>query len=199
MINKYFLIVFFIFNINSLEANFILPDSSTNNWQVLHEDKIWVGWINEQGIDWCRTKAILDAPILKVKELIENKADYPKVFKRIEKTKIINDEIVYISLDLPFPFYGRDYVVKYVYRKEGSDLLYSFHSIIHDEVPIVDGYIRLLNAMGEWRIKPLDFNQTEITYTWNGELSGDFPDWALPKAWKQQGIEIIDWLDDALE
>ena len=42
-------------------------------------------------------------------------------------------------------------------------------------------------------------NQTEITYTWNGELLGDFPDWALTRAWEQQGSEVIAWLKEAID
>ena len=51
---------------------------------------------------------------------------------------------------------------------------------------------------GEWLIKPISNNETAIAYTWNGELLGDFPSWALPRAWKTQGNEIIDWLNEAL-
>ena len=59
--------------------------------------------------------------------------------------------------------------------------------------------MRLIRASGEWKLSPLDSNQTEITYTWNGELLGDFPDWALTRAWEQQGIEVINWLREAIE
>ena len=59
-------------------------------------------------------------------------------------------------------------------------------------------YVRLVNSIGEWRITHLESNKTEITYTWNGELLGDFPDWALSRAWKQQGLEVITWIQEAV-
>ncbi len=199
MIKKYLLSIFFMLNYSFMAMEYELPSSSVENWEILHDDKIWVGWKNDGSIDWCRTKAIIDAPIIQVQQLIENKIDYPNVFKRIKKTKIITDEIVYIALDMPFPFSNRDYIVKYVHENEDTDLLYSYHSVLHDEVPEFHGYVRLINSTGQWRLKTINENKTEITYTWNGELLGDFPDWALSRAWKQQGLEVIDWLKDALE
>ena len=195
----YVLSIFFILNYSFLNAELKLPDSTIENWEILYDDKIWVGWKSNGKINWCRTKGTIDAPISEVQILIENKKDYPKIFKRIKKTEIITDKIVYIALDMPFPFSDRDYVVKYINKKEGSDLLYGYHAVLHDKVPLYDGYVRLINARGEWRLKTLEANKTEITYTWNGELRGDFPDWALSRAWKQQGMEVIDWLKDALE
>ncbi len=40
---------------------------------------------------------------------------------------------------------------------------------------------------------------TLVSYTWNGELLGDFPKFALERAWETQGNEIIHWIADALE
>ena len=195
-INFIFLLMF---SYSILNAQFSSLGSNFENWRILHQDKILVGWKNDGKIDWCRSRSIIDAPMQKVQKVIEYKINYPKVFKRIEITKIITDEIVYIALDMPFPFAGRDYVVKYIQQKDGTDFLYRFYSVLHDEAPLDDDFVRLINAAGEWRLKSLNFNQTEITYTWNGELLGDFPDWALTRAWKQQGIEVMTWLKETLE
>ena len=59
--------------------------------------------------------------------------------------------------------------------------------------------IRLLRATGQWKLNYIDIDQTEVIYIWNGELLGDFPNWALTKAWKKQGDEVLTWLREALE
>ena len=41
-------------------------------------------------------------------------------------------------------------------------------------------------------------NKTKVTYAWNGELLGNFPDFGLEKAWITQGTEVLNWLDQAL-
>jgi hypothetical protein len=112
---------------------------------------------------------------------------------------MITDEIVYIALDMPFPFAGRDYVVKYIQEKVDDEFIYRFYAIIHPEAPLYSKYVRLIHASGGWRLKSLDSTKTEITYTWNGELLGDFPNWALTRAWKQQGMEVMTWLEEAVE
>jgi len=44
----------------------------------------------------------------------------------------------------------------------------------------------------------LGVNKTKITYAWNGELLGNFPDFGLEKAWITQGTEVLNWLNEAL-
>ena len=100
---------------------------------------------------------------------------------------------------MPFPFAGRDYVVKYIQQKSGDDFIYRFHAVIHPEAPLKNKYVRLIHSAGEWRLQSLDSSKTEITYTWNGELLGDFPNWALTRAWEQQGLEVITWLKEAVD
>ena len=182
-----------------LQAGVILPPGNLQNLEILHDDKIWIGWKHSGDFDWCRAISTIKAPISVVRKTIEDKANYPNVFKRVESAIIITDEILYIALDMPFPFTGRDYVVKYIQQQEGSDFIYRYHPVIHPEAQLDSKYVRLIHAAGEWRLTPLDSTKTEVTYTWNGELLGDFPNWALGRAWKQQGLEVMTWLQEAIK
>ena len=100
---------------------------------------------------------------------------------------------------MPFPFNGRDYIVSYTQLQEENDIIYRFNAVKDSEMPVHEDYVRLIHAAGEWRLHPLDDNNTEVTYTWNGELLGDFPDWALRRAWKTQGQEVMTWLKESIE
>ena len=191
--------VYIITFLSVLQAGVNFPPDNLENWGILKDDNIWIGWQHAGEFDWCRTKSILNAPITDIRKVIEDKANYPNVFKRVEAATIITDEIVYIALDMPFPFSGRDYVVKYIQEQENADFIYRFHAVIHPQVPLYSNYVRLIHSAGEWRLRPLDSTKTEITYTWNGELLGDFPDWALTRAWKQQGLEVITWIQEAVK
>ena len=177
----------------------LLPSADHSNWNIIQNDEIWIGWTNYGDLQWCRAKSTLNAPIGKISPIIEDKANYPAVFKRVESVTIITDEIVHIVLDMPFPFYGRDYIVSYTQSQSKGDNIYQFHSVINSGIPVHEDYIRLVNAAGEWRLHSLDAENTEVTYTWNGELLGDFPDWALTRAWGTQGKEVLTWLKDVLE
>ena len=197
MVEKYFL--FTLISSGILLASGLIPSQSHSDWEVLHDDEIWVGWTNYNDSQWCRARLTINAPLEKISKIIENKANYPNVFKRVESATIITDEIVHIVLDMPFPFYGRDYIVSYTQQEKNGDSIYQFKAVKDSEIPVHEDYVRLIHAAGEWRLHTLGNDSTEVTYLWNGELLGDFPNWALPQAWETQGVEVLTWLKDAIK
>ena len=190
----HFLIIF-----NLLYSSDLIPPSSHSNWEMLQDYPIWIGWTDYDKFQWCRASSTIPASIEEVQKIIEDKENYPKVFKRIEKTTVLSDEIVHIILDMPFPFYGRDYIVSYTQFQEKNDIVYRFTSVEDSGIPVHKDYVRLIHAAGEWRLHSLDSSSTEVTYIWNGELLGDFPNWGLTRAWETQGQEVHTWLKDAVE
>ena len=197
MVVKYFL--FTLIGSGILFASGLIPSQSHSNWEVLYEDKIWVGWTNYNDSQWCKAKSTINAPIKTISTLIKDKVNYPNIFKRVESVTIITDDIVHIVLDMPFPFYGRDYIVSYTQHEENGDSIYRFQSVNNSGIPIHEDYVRLVHAAGEWRLHSLDDKNTEVTYIWNGELLGVFPDWALRQAWEIQGDEVLYWLKKAVQ
>jgi len=177
----------------------LLPPTAHAEWNIIQNDEIWIGCTDYGDLQWCRAKSTLNAPMEKISTIIEDKANYPAVFKRVESVTIITDEIVHIVLDMPFPFYGRDYIVSYTQYEENGDSIYRFQSVKNSGIPVHEDYVRLVNAAGEWRLHSLDTENTVVTYTWNGELLGDFPDWALTRAWRTQGDEVLNWLKEAVQ
>ena len=175
------------------------PLHNVENWNVLQDKEIWIGWAEEGDVPWCKAQTTFPFPMDKIAEILEDKTNYPNVFKRIEETTILEPEIVHIMLDMPFPITSRDYIVKYTTHLTGNDLLYQFRAVNHEKASPTKSYIRLVNAAGEWRLSPVNNNETKVIYTWNGELLGDFPDWALPRAWKTQGNEVLNWLLEATD
>ena len=177
----------------------LFPPATHTSWNIIQNDEFWIGWTNYGDSQWCRAKSTLQAPIESISTIIENKANYPAVFKRVESVTLITDEIVHIVLDMPFPFYGRDYIVSYTQYEENGDSIYRFQSVKNSGIPVQEDHVRLIHAAGEWRLHSLDAENTEVTYTWNGELLGDFPDWALTRAWGTQGKEVLNWLKEAVQ
>ena len=64
---------------------------------------------------------------------------------------------------------------------------------------IGDDVVRLINAAGEWRLTYLSEESTKVSYSWNGELLGDFPSFYLTTAWETGGKEIIGELKQAIK
>ena len=193
------LVIHFLISLNLLFSSEIIPLYTHSNWKILQDYPVWIGWTEYNESQWCRAKTTLHVSMEHISTIIEDKANYPNVFKRIETTTMLEPEIVHIMLDMPFPIASRDYIVKYTTHLTGNDLLYQFRAVNHEKASPTKSYIRLVNAAGEWRLSPVNNNETKVTYTWNGELLGDFPDWALPRAWKTQGNEVLNWLLEATD
>lgn len=193
--NKYIytlLIVSFSFAIQ-------IPLNVDTNWEALETNAIVIQWQRYDGFPFCKATKIISSTMEELIQLLEDKENYYKIFERIEYSKLLTSEIVHIKLDMPFPFSGRDYIVKYTKSNIKNDFIYSFEATTEIAISIDDDYVRLVNASGGWILHPIDEHTTELTYMWNGELLGDFPDWALTRAWIEQGNEVMTWIEDALE
>lgn len=196
------LILFYVlasFSITSANGNTLLiPALDYKGWNTIHQDNIWVGWVDYKGLQICQSKGTFNFALEEIADIIENKTAYPDVFKRISKVHIFEDDIIHIILDMPFPFSNRDYVVKYIESGQDGEKIYRFFSVTEPAVEIEKNVVRLINASGEWRLAAKSANTTEVSYIWNGELLGSFPDWALTDAWETQGVEVLNWLEEAL-
>ena len=170
-------------------------------WSILQGNSYdtWVGWLETPEIDWCRTVSVLPYSLDKVSKMIEDLNNYKNIFDRVTISNVVADDVVYIKLDMPFPISDRDYIVKYTTDKKDEYISYRFKSVNNLDIPATSNCIRLINATGEWYLVKVSESTTKVAYTWNGELAGDFPDWALTKAWTKQGNEMIDWLNESLE
>ena len=169
------------------------------NWTTLNDDDIWVGYIETPEIDWCRTTSKLSFSIDEISQMIEDLKNYYQTFDRVTSSKVVAEDIVHIRIDMPFPISDRDYIVRYITDKKDGGISYKFKAADDILIDINDDCIRLVNAAGEWYLKRLNSSTTEVVYTWNGELRGDFPSWALTRAWRTQGLEMINWLKESLE
>ena len=183
-----------------LFCQIMLPSSGKDNWSTIENDDIWVGYRYSDDLPWCRSIAILPYAVSEIVPIVGNFNIYSSVFSRIITSKIIDPKqnIVYLKIDMPI-FNDRDYIVQYDSFNDNEDVVYQWYSIKHKGVPEYDDIVRLKRASGEWRLTPINDNTTKVSYTWNGELLGNFPDFYLTTAWGTQGIEIIDWLQEALE
>lgn len=176
-----------------------IPLNVDTNWEVLQSEVIIIEWQKYDGFPFCRATKKVSATMEAITQLLEDKENYYKIFDRIEYSEPLTPDIVHIKLDMPFPFSGRDYIVKYEKNNTNNGLIYSFTATKDIEISVDDNYVRLVNAAGGWILNPIDEHTIELTYMWNGELLGDFPDWALTRAWIEQGTEVIAWIEEALE
>ena len=175
-----------------------IPNIEYSNWKVLQDDEVWVGWSSYKNYNWGKAKITFKSSIDQVASVLENRQEYTNIFKRMTKCEENDEGVVYIVLDMPFPISHRDYVVYYKNFNDGNHKVYHYYSTTHVDFPLDPNNVRLPRATGEWRLIPINKMETELIYTWNGELLGDFPNFALTRAWQEQGNEVMGWLKEAL-
>ena len=168
-------------------------------WQVLAREPTWVGCTEARGFTWCRSQGLVDGSMEELESLLNTFEDYPQIFDRVTHTTRLAPNTVHVVLDMPFPLASRDYVAQFERAQVGGVVRYGWSAVTHSATPRSTGAVRLVNAAGEWRLTPYARDQTTVTYTWNGELRGDFPEWAHTRAWEVQGLEVIRWLQEAVE
>ena len=176
-----------------------MSDENLNECEIIQETDVNLKWTNQNGFPVVRATAKMPFPIDSISKIIEDVKNYPNVFRRIHEIQILDKNIIHIMLDMPFLLSDRDYVIQYSKNKSKATWKFSFNAIDHESAPATEKYVRLINAFGKWELSPTNENETLLVYTWNGELLGDFPEFALKRAWKTQGNEIIHWIKDALK
>ena len=191
----FFLLTF----IHSFSVSLNLQDiKSLKNWNLLQDNSVKIEWCLYKGFPISKAETILKHNIQDIAHIIKDLDNYPKVFKRVTNTHRIDKNTVHIILDMPFPFEGRDYIIKYETIEKMDSWMLSFSAKNSKQVPTLHGHVRLPNAAGLWILDKTSENSTKVTYAWNGELLGSFPDFGLERAWVKQGTEVLDWLDQAL-
>ena len=93
------------------------PIQSIRNWKTLQSSKINIEWTTYQGFPISKAETILHYPINEIAIFIKDIEHYPIIFKRVTATKQLEPNIIQIILEMPFPFDGRDYIIKYDLKK----------------------------------------------------------------------------------
>ncbi len=185
--------------IHSFSVGLDLRDiDSLKNWSLLQDNSVKIEARIYKGFPISKAETILEHNIEAIANIIKDLDNYPKIFKRVTNAHRLGGNIVHIILNMPFPFDGRDYIVEYEIIEKIDSWMFLFSSQKNKRNPKIDGHIRLPNAAGVWILDKTSDNSTKVTYAWNGELLGNFPDFGLERAWIKQGSEVLGWLDQAL-
>tara|TARA_B100001250_G_C19807722_1_gene794158 strand:+ start:2393 stop:2998 length:606 start_codon:yes stop_codon:yes gene_type:complete len=167
-------------------------------WENLQSSAISISWRTYDNFPISRAETVLNHSIDKISMTIQDLDHYPDIFDRVTKTNRLETDVVQIVLDMPFPFDGRDYIVKYNIENLDGRWIFVFTAVDHPKGTLGSDHVRLPNAAGIWILTALEPNKTKVLYAWNGELLGNFPDFGLTRAWITQGTEVLNWLNEEL-
>ena len=171
-------------------SSFLFTQNIIESWNILQKDSITIKY-KEGQFPLCEADMQINANIDDVLLVIEDLVNYKNFFDSIIISDKNDNNEVRMAIDMPFPFSDRDYTVKFVKNVEGKNVNFLYEAVISESYPLNSKFIRLINAQGGWFVNYVDSNYTNIKYQWNGEMLGNFPEWAYTKAWIQQGNEIM--------
>ena len=106
---------------------------------------------------------------------------------------------VYGIVDAPWPMKDRDTVVRFDYRQEaGGDINITINNF-PDYLAHVEGYIRVPDFGGYWRLRPQQDGQVEVTYQVYGDPGGWIPVWVANFAAVTSVTRTLQAMDSAVK
>lgn len=142
------------------------------------------------GGPWCRAVGIVEAPVERVADALENMKANAHLFESIVSIDVLAPDTLHVVMDYPMGFSDRDYVAKYTRTVEGGVRRYRWDPVVHPGAPVLDGVVRLPRFAGEWRLEP-HARGTKVTYLWHADVLGSLPAWAYDRAWRTAGHEAL--------
>ena len=82
-------------------------------WENLQSGAVSISWCTYYNFPISRAETVLNHSIDRISMAIQDLDHYPDMFDRVTKTNRLETDVVQIVFDMPFPFDGRDYIVKY--------------------------------------------------------------------------------------
>jgi len=165
--------------------------SDENKWETLQDNPVLIKVLKED-YPKCSTQIIIDSSVENILDVIEDVSNYKIFFDSIVISDINDNDQVRLGIDMPFPFSSRDYTVKFNRNESATEVNYLYKSIVSKDFKEDKNYVRLTDAKGGWTISKISNDEgILVTYTWNGDMRGDFPSWAYTRAWIKQGNEIM--------
>lgn len=169
------------------------PDAA---WQTLDTNPVQIACTEIDGEPWCRSEGLIDADAEAIRQTLEHMDQHQELFESVLSIRTLELGLLHVTLDFPGMLSDRDYVARYAYDTDGAAHLYRWTPAQHPDAPAVDGVVRLERMAGEWRLEP-EGSQTRVTYTWQAELAGTFPAFAINTARKKAGHEALKDLANA--
>jgi hypothetical protein len=168
-----------------------IPEAGFQPWFV--EREVSVSRTRTAGeTPWVRAVAELPAPADAVFAAVSDYAKYRELFDPVvSKAAVLDADAgrarIHFVWPYPFPFRRRDAIVEYrVEPAADGALRVTWRDAARPGDPS-EG-VRIHRVAGETRIEPLTAGSCRVTYTYLGDLGGNFPRALEDKAWRHEPL-----------
>lgn len=179
-------------------------DDAFKTW--FDEKSVTVSKAKEEGkpFPWIRGTAELDFAPADVAKILGDYAAYKKTFDPVlQRVKVLGTEGTTTRLHLewpyPWPLSDRDAIVAYTMETDADGTVrLTFKADAKTGDPKTVG-VRIDAVEGLTVVAPLEGGRSRVTYTYYGNLGGDFGKKASEKAWRGQPVHYVESLRAALK
>ena len=179
-------------------------DDAFKSW--FDEKSVAVSKAKEDGktFPWIRGTAELDATPADVTAILADFPTYKKTFDPVLlSVKVLGTEgsttRLHLQWPYPWPLSDRDAIVAYTLEKDADGTVrLTWKADAKKGDPKTIG-VRIAAVEGSTIVAPLEGGRSRVTYTYYGDVGGDFGEKASEKAWRGQPVHYVESLRDALK
>ena len=144
------------------------------------------------GEPFCRSTAVFEADVAVLKDTLVSMDESQDKFDAIASVRKLDDDVMQVVMDFPWPLADREYVAKYSREdREDGGMVLSWVPADHPDAGDPGSNVRLAKFAGSWTVTPSGEGKTTVEYLWHGEYGGALPDGGLTIARKKTGQESL--------
>lgn len=161
-------------------------NSGLFSWELSKErEGIKVYTRNSEGFSIKEFKAVgfYRGSISSIVSALQDESTFCKWFPDCKEFKILKrypeqDRLQYIVIKAPFPVSNRDSIQRTKLTQETSSKIVTIQIDAQpDEIPKVDGVVRVPRSKGYWKFIPIEKGKVEVIFQLQSDPGGSLPDW----------------------
>jgi len=176
------------------------------NWTLVHEEagiKVFAGDYESSGVIPFKAIGVVNAPIHKVAEVIENdelKPDWsPKLKSVVVHERISDSELIFSEYyKTPWPAIDREFLLRGQIIRHNENFIEYIGKSVDNSFKDLD-HIQALVKKLNFQLKRIDENRTHITFEFNGDMRGWMPIWLMNLIQKKWPLRFIQGLRSQLD
>lgn len=167
------------------------PLSGDAQWKKIKDEngiQVYSIAMQDTAIVKARALATINAPLEKIKQLVDDFSQRPQWVPYLKHSKIIEkispaEHIEYSLFSAPWPASNRDFVyrVEYVQQQVGNSLQLSYRmqSVAHRAMPLRPGLVRGEIFSSVYKLTAINAGQTRVELIYHADPKGWLPNWIV--------------------
>ncbi len=183
---------------------------------ALGQDEDWIFRLEKEGITVYTHKSensdlesfkgsiTIESSLSAIVALLQDIGNYNKWMYKTKEARLLkweeNTMYIYTVSEAPWPVSPRDNISfsRLVQNPDTKEVLISIKAI-PDFLPKKQGYVRIPEALGSWRLVPLSGGKVQVSYQMKTDSGGSLPSWMANLAVTQAPLHMLKHLREEVK